>query len=78
MTGAYVLSSELHLTLPTSGEYLSPARCFNYAIRRRDGSLVFRTETVRLANDILAALNGDTEVLHDHRGVTFPGQKSAA
>lgn len=43
-----------------SGPYLVPARDFNYAILR-DGSLVFRTETLRLANELLAALNGDEE-----------------
>ena len=52
-------------------------RVFEYAIRRRNGSLVFRTETYGLAREILARLNGD-EVLRDHRGVPFPGEKSAA
>ena len=74
---AYVLSPERHLTLPTWGENRSPALTFNYAIRRRDGSLVFRTETVRLAHEILANLNGDG-LLRDHRGRPFPRQKSAA
>ena len=45
----------------TYGENRSPARTYNYAIRRRDGSLVFRTEGLRIAHEILANLNGDEE-----------------
>ena len=74
---AYVLSPERHLTLPTWGENRSPALTYNWAIRRSDGSLVFRVESARFANEILANLNGDG-LLRDHRGRPFPRQKSAA
>ena len=76
---AYALHSERHLIEAKKYDYDRP-RDFRFAIRRRDGSLVFRTETVQLAHELLANLNGDVEsvVLRDHRGRVFPGEKSAA
>ncbi|MCR4341890.1 MAG: hypothetical protein NUW01_18595 [Gemmatimonadaceae bacterium] len=60
MTVGYVLSSESYVMPGTnSGEYRVSPRDFRFAIRRRDGSLVFRTQTVRLANEILENLNGN-------------------
>ena len=55
----YTLRSEFCI-MPstTSGPYVVPARGFRYAIRRQDGSLVFRTETRHLAHEIMDRLNG--------------------
>ncbi|MCR4341615.1 MAG: hypothetical protein NUW01_17205 [Gemmatimonadaceae bacterium] len=56
----YILSSESYVMPATnSGDYRVPPRDFRFAIRRtHDHSLVFRTQTVRLANEILENLNG--------------------
>lgn len=59
---AYAVYPEFCLMPATEyGPYRVPARDFHYAIRRGDRSLVFRTETVKLANEILDALNGARE-----------------
>ena len=56
---SYRLHTERHfLPATTSGPYYVPSRDFFFAIRRSGGSLVFRTETLRLANEILDRLNG--------------------
>ena len=56
---AYAIHSERHMTLPTFGENRSPALTYNWAIRRGDGTLVFRLASAREAREILARLNGD-------------------
>lgn len=61
MTG-YTLHTELCLMPATEyGDYRVPTRDFHFAILRPDLSLVFRTETVVLALEILDTLNSAGE-----------------
>lgn len=58
----YRIVSELHVSpaVHYAGRDLPP-REFKYAIRRADGSLVFRTQKHKYATEILANLNHPTQ-----------------
>lgn len=56
--GGYTIWEERHVSAPTIDTWGNrhPQRIFMYAIRRPDGSLLFRTETHADARDIIANL----------------------